>query len=345
MTRTDGKRENQHYVPQMLLRNFATRESIVRGREQVQVLDKWTSRVFTANIRNVASAHEFYEVETETRAISAEHLLSELEDRARPVLQKLIANRSVPATGTGEREWLSVFCAVQFMRTQTVRGRFSEINAEIEAHIRNMGYDPSNVEGYRKLMDADVKASTIRMLTVAMTDYSAVLLAKHWFLLETDPSDPFYVGDHPVTLHNNRSMGAYGNLGLAVPGIEIYMPVSPTLSLALWCPSIVREVEQNWREPREQLAKLKQVNLDAATLAKIAEVEAGMALSDRIVAAATTGGCVESNADNTTLLNSLQVRFASRFVMSNLPNFALAERMFSDDEGYRTRSKEGIKVG
>jgi hypothetical protein len=350
MARTDGKRENQHYVPQMLLRNFATPESVARGREQVQVLDKWTSRVFLANVRNVAAAHEFYEVETGAQVISAERLLSELEDRTGPVLQKMIANRTVPAFGTGDREWLSVFCAAQFMRTQTVRGRFSEINAELEAHIQKLGYDPANVEGYRRLTDTDVKASTIRMLAVAISDYPAELLAKHWFLLETDPADPFQIGDHPVSLHNNRSMGAYGNLGLAVPGIQIYMPVSPTLSLALWCPSIVRGFEDNWREPRELLAELKrfhqeQNTLDAAALVKIAEVEASMIMSDRIVAAATTGGCVASNTDNTTLLNSLQVKFSSRFLMSNMPNFALAERMFSDNVGYRSRREEGIKVG
>jgi len=40
----------------------------------------------------------------------------------------------------------------------------------------------------------------------------------------------FYLGDNPVlALNNTRDFGPYGNIGLAVPGIEIYLPLTSDL--------------------------------------------------------------------------------------------------------------------
>ncbi|MDV5280161.1 DUF4238 domain-containing protein [Leclercia adecarboxylata] len=50
------------------------------------------------------------------------------------------------------------------------------------------------------------------------------LLKKDWYLLETSPERPFYVSDNPVVLKNSNDFGPYGNLGLAVRGIQIYLP-------------------------------------------------------------------------------------------------------------------------
>lgn len=350
MARTDGKREKQHYVPQMLLRNFAANPDAARAKKQVYVLDKTNSRVFQANIRNVAAAYEFYEVETAVEKLNAEHLLSELEEKASVILSKLTETCSVANMSREDKEWLAVFIAVQFMRTETVRGRFDAINAEIEVHIRKMGYDPANVEGYRRLGPDEVKEKTIRLLAAALKEYPPFLLSKQWFLLGTPEGRPFHIGDHPVTMTNNRDSGAYGNLGLAVPGVQIYMPLSPSLTLALWCPTILKEIEANWREPRKLLTQLKALqqaghSFDSAALANIAGVEAGMALSDHITSAAATGGMHVGDADNTDMLNSLQVKFASRFVMSNQSQFEIAERMFADNAAYRTRQMEGVKIG
>lgn len=114
MVQPEGRKENQHYVPKMLLRNFAIPDTGKRGREQVHVLDKSNSRTFVANIRNVAAAFEFYETEMAGKVVNAERILGELEGHAALVLQKIIVNRSVGGLDHAERRWLSTFCAVQF---------------------------------------------------------------------------------------------------------------------------------------------------------------------------------------------------------------------------------------
>ena len=74
-----------------------------------------------------------------------------------------------------------------------------------------------------------------------LDEYARRLLTKDILLFEAPVGTEFLLGDSPLALHNEREFGAYGNLGLAVPGIEVYLPLSPALQLAFWCPSLLKE--------------------------------------------------------------------------------------------------------
>lgn len=347
MTQTDGRKENQHSVPKMLLRNFA----ITPGADtaKVHVLDKSNSRTFVSNIRNVAAAFDFYVTEMAGRVVNAERVLSELEGRAAGVMSKMMANRSITCLTPEDREWWAIFCAVQFMRTQTVRDRFTAIHVGMEAHIRRMGFDPNQVMGFKPATPEMIKAMTIQMLGRAINEFPAILMRKKWFLMEATSGGSFLISDHPVVLHNDKTFGPYGNLGLAVPGIQIYLPLSPRLTFAMWCPSLLMEIEAGWKEPRKNLAKLKQPHirqrLTNAQLTEIDALEQAMGVATQIASIAEKGDCLTSNADNTTMLNSRQIGEASRFIMSNKHDFELAEKMFADDPRYRSPGGEGFRVG
>lgn len=350
MTQPAGRRENQHYVPKMLLRNFAIGASSSRGREQVHVLDKSTSRVFTANIRNIAAAFEFYEAELAGEPLDVEALLSELEGHTSAALEKVLAAETVADLSAEDRMWLSIFCSVQFVRTQTVRDRIGALNEDMEAHIRRMGYDPAQVAGFQRMSEDDIKKMGIGLIASALREYPKYFNQKAWFVMKAEGDLDFLIGDHPIVMSNDRRFGPYGNLGLAVPGVQIYLPLSPRLTLAMWCPSILVQIEDGWREPRQMLAQLRQLQdqqpaLRAQATAQIAEVEMMIAYSDGIVSAVKNGGCIASNDGNTTMVNSLQVMNASRFVMSQSGNFALAERMFADNPAYRSRAGDGLRLG
>jgi hypothetical protein len=341
-------KENQHYVPKMLLRNFAIQREAKRGREQVHVLDKTNSRAFIANIRNIASAFDFYEAEMAGQVVNAERILGELEGYAASILQKIINSRSVASLDAGERRWFSIFCAVQFVRTQTVRDRVAMMNAHMEDHIRRMGYDPKQVEGFESMSEDGIKAMTIRMIAQAIHEYPPIFDSKVWFLMDALGDGAFLIGDHPVTLHNDRSYGPYGNLGLAIPGIQIFLPLAPDLTLAMWCPTIFKEFEDKWREPRQLVARAKQLqargSLPPEAAAQLTQLESSLEMCNTLTAAAKSGGCMMSNADNTTMLNSLQVMNSSRFLMADRPNFELAERMFSDNPKFRSRAGDGLRI-
>jgi len=342
-----GRKENQHYVPKMLLRNFSIEEGAKRGHEQVHVLDKSNSRTFIANIRNVAAAFDFYEAEMAGQVVNAEAILSELEGRASTAMQKIFETETVAVLEAEERMWLSIFCSVQFVRTQTVRNRIEAMNGGMEAHIRRMGYDPAEVEGFQRMSEDDIKAMAIRWIASAVNEYPKYLSEKVWFLMKAEGDLEFLIGDHPVVLHNDRRFGPYGNLGLAVPGIQIYLPLSPRLALAMWCPSILAQIEQDQREPRRLRTQGNRAQRRAAMAragSELRELERKVALAEKLLAAAETAGCLLSNEDNTTMLNSLQVENASRFLMSRSGDFALAERMFADNPMFRSRAGDGLRI-
>jgi len=48
------------------------------------------------------------------------------------------------------------------------------------------------------------------------------------------------------------------------------------------------------------------------------------------------GSSVEATADNVTFYNHLQVRWAHRYLISSIDDFALAKKMISDNSIFRT---------
>jgi hypothetical protein len=64
--------------------------------------------------------------------------------------------------------------------------------------------------------------------------------------------DDVYISDNPVVMHNPRTFGPYGNIGIAVPGIEIYFPLSPEVVLAYFCPSSMKHVEEEQAQAEKE---------------------------------------------------------------------------------------------
>lgn len=349
MTQPAAK-ENQHYVPKMLLRSFSIIEGAKRGQEQVRVLDKSNSKTFTANIRNVAAAFEFYQAEMAGRVVNAEAVLSELEAHASAALRKVLSAETVAVLDAEERSWLAAFCSAQFVRTQSARDRIGAMQDGVEAHIMRQGFDPAEVEGFHRMSKEDIKAMAIRWIADALHGYPPLFIAKRWFLMRAEGDLDFFIGDHPVVLHNDRKFGPYGNLGLAVPGIQIYMPVAPRLTLAMWCPTIFEEMAKGHREHEALRARAGRNRAERrATMSRggphLRELEVEARRRRRRFAPASSGGTIPCDDENVTMLNSLQVLHASRFVMSQSGNFALAERMFADNPAFRSRAGDGFGAG
>lgn len=334
----------------MLLRSFSIEERRGRGKEQVRVLDKSSSKTFIANVRNIAAAFGFYEAEIAGQVVNAEAILAELESQASAALQKVLSMGTVAGIDAGERMWLAIFCSVQFVRTQSVRDRIRSMQASMEAHIIRQGFNPAEVDGFQRMSEGDIKAMAIRWIASAVIEYPPLFIAKRWFLMRAKGDLDFYIGDHPVVLHNDREFGPYGNLGLAVPGVQIYMPLAPRLMLAMWCPSIFDEIDRGHREQEVLRSRAGRNRAERrATLARggfeLRGLEKGLRRNKKRLEPARSGGTVQCDDENVTMLNSLQVRDASRYVMSQTGNFALAERMFADNPAYRSRAGDGFGTG
>jgi hypothetical protein len=60
------------------------------------------------------------------------------------------------------------------------------------------------------------------------------------FLIRANESERFVISDNPVVSHNSFP---YGDRGLRSLGVEIYLPLSTEMTLALYCPSVFRKMD------------------------------------------------------------------------------------------------------
>jgi len=314
--------EQHHYVPQFLLKNFT------RGKKpKVFVYDKHTGKSFRTNIKNVATENGFYDLEFKDRVLTLEPGLAHLEANTSRIIRKLLREKNVKLLNQDEVAILATFLAVQFVRTKEFRLRFEHLGELLAQKLGDMGASEKSIEESIR-GPANIpqdKLFGFRFL-LRVTDFVPHFLNKVWLLYETANACPFYISDNPIGLHNERDYRPYGNLGLAVPGIEIYFPISSTLCLSLLCPTIAEEFQRAHNKVRmlDQMAP----DLADTTMARPAVARA-------FFEGLSEGTAIKIIEDNVTMINSLQVVYSSRFVYCENDAFELVERMIRDDPNCR----------
>src|SRR3954471_23118639 len=88
---------HQHYVPQFLLRGFATPK-----RKQVYVFDKSNDNEFRSPVRNLACQRDFYNPDVD-------RWLTQLEDASAPIIQSIRTKRILTHLEKDEFQWLAAF--------------------------------------------------------------------------------------------------------------------------------------------------------------------------------------------------------------------------------------------
>lgn len=307
----------QHYVPKFLLRNFG-----LGKKDHVWVYDKHTGRSFQTNAKNVASENRFYDFEIDGKAYSLESGLSGIESNTKPIIERIIREDSVSALGARERSTLASFVAIQFIRTKAFRMQWAELPRILQRKVESMGSTVAPGSQAEILIqeptENQIKIDTTRMILDAPKTYGPHFLDKAWFLARTTNSHPFMISDNPVSLQNHIDMSPYGNLGLAVRGIEIYLPLSSTRALVMWCPSLAIKI----LEAAETVRRLPE-----SVLAAHAKDPGGILAMDSAI---RTGSTLMYDPRHVMNFNSLQVGRSERYLFSAQNDFSLADRMIAD---------------
>ncbi len=318
--------KQHHYVPRFLLKNFT------RGKTpSIWVYDKATDKTFQTNIKNVAAERGFYDLEMDEGVLTIEPRLADLETRTSSIIEALSKDRNLANVDVPSRASLALFLAVQFLRTKEHRLRFEHLGRLLTQTLRERGFREGDV---RKLVQEPKGAEGGKLIGIKSLLGARQLvphvLNKAWVLFEAKRETPLYISDNPITLHNEIDHGPYGNLGLAVKGIEIYLPISTTLCLGLLCPSIAEEYQKAYRN-------LKLLDQSTPGLADtlMNRPQEARAFCEGLV----NGTPIPLVEDYVTMLNSLQVMYSSRFVYCESDSFTLVKRMISDNTKYR----EGLK--
>ena len=315
--------KQQHYVPRFLLKNFTTGK-----KPYIWVFDKHKEVSFRTNIKNIAAEKGFYNFETADSTLTLEPGLAHLEDRTSSILSELLKSKKLSILKEDSRVVLSFFMAVQFVRTKEHRLILKSLSDALINKLKQMGASDEEVSRFIASEDDD-KISSLKLILDAKK-FAPHFLNKTWMLFETSISAPLYISDNPMTLDNQLDHSPYGNLGLAVRGIEIYLPLSTTICLGFICPSIGEEVvkaEQNFRILDQ---------MDPGTAEGLLKDPVGTReYCKRVV----NGTPIALKHENVMRLNSLQVRFSSRFVYCETDDFDLVRTMIKDNP----KSREELK--
>ncbi|MBN1341333.1 MAG: DUF4238 domain-containing protein [Phycisphaerae bacterium] len=298
--------KRQHYVPRLLLRCFCP-----QGSDRLWVFDKQTDREWEQAIREIGHEKYFNEVPLgDSWFASYEDRFQYIESHFASVLAKLNADTPVHALTVTERAWLCYFTAVQHLRTPAFFAWNKQLNEVIGGLLPPGETSQAIEEQVGPLTDAAAKRQSLHSAFQLAEEISRALAAKVWILHEAYPNRSFYVSDAPVVLHNGIKDETRSAIGFAVPGIEIYMPISAALLVGAYCPILVKELEE--AEPFRTVLK--------------------------------TGERIRCDPPNMDFYNSLQVANAERFVYSRNRDFDLARRILEQHPHLRKPRRVGSNM-
>ena len=320
--RHPGLAKVQHYVPKCLLRGFTAGKS-----DKVWVYDKQSDRKpFVTAVKNVAAEQGFYNLDTPQGTATLEPFLGRVEDRVAAILRIIRREESLATLTELDTMGLAVFAAIQMQRTASFRLNIADMEEQLSARMRDIGtgygipdhHLDANMPGARKMTDAELKALTLSM-TADAARLGPLVYEKSLILCKAPAGDPFLLSDNPVALHNMQDHGLRGNLGLAVEGIEIYLPISSQLLLWWVCPSYEKLF-------RENLSSAETV-LPYAPMDQRGKLERLLSGNKQFLTALDAGNPLLFSTDNMLHANSLQVHYAARFVFAPTADFALVREM------------------
>jgi hypothetical protein len=272
--------KNQHYVPQFLLKNFSS-----RGRKFIWAYDKKEkysikNQIKERPIKKVASEEYFYDKNENNEIGSYEYALQQAEDATAPIIEKIIETKNIIDLSEDERKTLSFFIILQNLRT---KGQLLQTETSMETLSKQLK-DEANIV----VPNIDSKKIWFSMLEKS-TSFYKILMNKVWMLSESNNS--FLISDNPVTLQNTTDISEIrGTLGLESFGIEIYLPLSPSLTLCLFCEKLFENSGYN----KKYIPNLT---------------------------------CEPENVEN---INSLQIAYSERFIFSHKNEFELVKKQLKN---------------
>lgn len=226
--------KNQHYVPQLLLRNFSTPKG-----EKLQVFDASRSKLRVTTVREVLSQNYFYD-----RDNTIESFLSEkIEGPAGAPIKGILANPARPVEPGNPA--LLFFISVQMARTPGAQRELMDFvdafGRELIAQYAELNGLPLDLLKGVQLRSADPQ-SMGRELLLRSTLTRWLLEDLSWHVLINGTDLPFVIADHPVAQYNwyLRNVNDSGYTGVTKRGVQIFLPLSPAITLVLMDSSIYK---------------------------------------------------------------------------------------------------------
>lgn len=328
--------QHQHYVPRLLLRGFLSQVGKEARQQQVRVFDLENQKTFTASIEKIMGERRFNEwwMDDET-IMTIEPATSRIETYVTPLVDRIRNEKRLNRTPEEVAD-LALLMAFQFLRTKRMRLLPRSLNEQLIQHVRRLGYDPAKVDGIIEWGEEALKVQHTKMQVEGLPKYVEVISEKEFFLMVPPPGQTFYLGDHPVVLHNDeRERVGLGGLGIGVPYIQIYLPIAADVMLCAYDKAILGQLmrlrDEGVRDAQNAaLGQLRRGVITAHQMKGFIESVIDAAPVTTLISAIRAGEAVTIQPDSVQTYNALQVYQAHRFVVAPDGNFALAREVCAE---------------
>lgn len=226
-------RARHHFVPHFLLKRFG---SVGDAQINMMTLEGPVTRE-NIGLREQCRKNRFYGADG-----VVEDGLAKLEEAAAPVIRAIVEQRQLPAPRSAGHTALLAFLAVQRGRTPRAIQRHRRsvealFNALSNGHNRRTGETLPN--------DAFPDIDSVESLEITLETSTAFArgiddMAMH--ILVASPIARFICSDHPIYVYNQYCEGVRGHgvLGAACSGVQIFVPLSPEVTLMFYDQKVYR---------------------------------------------------------------------------------------------------------
>lgn len=307
----------QHYVPQFLLKNFHR-----EGKDLLFVYDKEQRKKFSSPSRNIASENGFYNF-GENAEHTLEFGLGDIEGQAASVIRKILKSESAGVITDDEKVLLSSFLAIQFVRTKYYRNYLRDSYLQVSYYL-SQRFGVEAMDEFLGAMpdDEKTKVKSLADITSAPEQFATFFYQKDWFLMRSQAKD-FYISDNPVSTDYNQEHRRLGGYGIGSEGVEIYFPLTSSMTLSMYCPTL----KEKLRGLITQVNAMLLLSMDLVDRTPIEK-------ATRYLNAISNGGVLDVDSEQVKRLNSLQVKSSERFVMSSNGDFQLIDTMLTHNSSY-----------
>ena len=329
--------QHQHYVPKLLLRGFLSGDPERAVKEQVHVLDLEAGKSFPTSIDNIMGERRFNEFWVDDDVLATiEPWTGRIESHLAPIIERIRARKTLERTPE-EIANLAFLMAFQFVRTKGMRLMPERIDAQLRRHVKRMGFDQAKVDGLMNLDEEGLKKEHIRHQVQNLEKYVEIMAEKEFFLMTPPDGRSFYIGDHPVVLHNDEPRTVHtGHLGIGAAYIQIYLPLSSDVLLCAYDKAVLGQMMKASDEARNKevagyaLSKLIAGEISAAQMKQAIDAARDLDPVAAMIKAIRTGQPMAVGPEQVQCYNSLQAFFAHRFVIDPDDSFAVARDMIGE---------------
>ena len=214
---------DQHIVPEYLLKNFSTDGLKVWSFDKQAISKRWGNANFRS-IKSTPTEKHIYDKQEGNPDGSLEYFLRDLENLVSPIIQKLVKGLDLNQLSANDKLLIAKFVLSQMARTKGGIKVIDNLKAQLNGFTESRGF---------RLEDLNIKSFWLDQIEKS-DKYVEYLLNKSWSLTICD--DEYYISDNPVVKYNTSNFQPHrGTLGLDSKGIEIYLPLSSSVMLCLYC--------------------------------------------------------------------------------------------------------------